>query len=49
MTDDDGVDRSSSSVERLDPRHYGDPVDHRPAHVAPPDEEDQDDEDSGQA
>jgi len=48
MTDDDGVDRSSSSVERLDPQHYGDPEDHRPAHVAPPDE-DQDDEERGES
>jgi len=37
-------------LDRLDESQYGDPEDHRPAHVAPPDEEDQDDvEDGGQS
>ncbi|WP_152520754.1 hypothetical protein [Halorhabdus tiamatea] len=39
---DEGIDRSGSSIERLDGSQYGDPEDHRPAHVAPPDGEEPD-------
>lgn len=36
--------RSERMMDRLDGRHYGDPDDHRPAHVAPPDADESGDE-----
>ena len=37
MRDDPDPERTESVGERVDARHYGDPEDDRPPHVAPPD------------
>lgn len=38
MKGDPDPERSAPIGERIDARHYGDGEDHRPAHVAPPDD-----------